>query len=144
MQESNAFQEKWDKKKITVGLIGISLLIGLIGYGLKTNFFSSGFSKMIRPNKEVAGISSSSDSSNNQNNDNSGSKQQSLSVPVNEVRSVAEQQINTIREEVNKIDVVEIASSSPQVQKVLNDLKTLGNYPKDQAKDYCQKICNSL
>ncbi|MCL5433214.1 MAG: hypothetical protein M1524_03840 [Patescibacteria group bacterium] len=143
MQESNAFQEKWDKRKIILGAVGILLIAGLIGYGLKTNFFSSGLTKLIKPSKGVAGISSSDESVSDQE-EGSSSTGQSFSLPANEVRSTVEQKINTIKEEVNKINVVEIASSSPQVQKVLNDLKAIENYPKDQAKDYCKKICDSL
>ncbi len=49
-----------------------------------------------------------------------------------------------IKKEAEKVDIAEVASSSPQVQKILNDLKTLENAPKDQVKQSCQQICNSL
>jgi hypothetical protein len=43
---------------------------------------------------------------------------------------------------------VEIASSSPQMQKILNDIKSLEQYPANQAKEFCrqiyEKICGGL
>jgi hypothetical protein len=36
---------------------------------------------------------------------------------------------------------MEVASSSPQVQKILNDIKALQQYPANQIKDLCRKIC---
>lgn len=68
----------------------------------------------------------------------------STTDPVKEIKEVVQQRIETIQQEAENIDIVEIASSSPQVQKIINDIKSLEKYPSDQAKGLCQQICNGL
>jgi hypothetical protein len=64
-------------------------------------------------------------------------------VVPNIKNSVADQ-LNNLKSEAQNVDLVEIASSSPQVQKVINDLKALQDYPKNQVKATCEQICNSF
>ena len=64
--------------------------------------------------------------------------------PVNEIKSAVEDKIEVIQEEAKDIDLAEVASSSPQIQKIIKDLKSLENYPADQAKSLCEKICSGL
>ncbi|OGH06412.1 MAG: hypothetical protein A2W22_06425 [Candidatus Levybacteria bacterium RBG_16_35_11] len=65
-------------------------------------------------------------------------------IPVNEIKSAVEDKIGVIQEEAKDIDLAEVASSSPQIQKIIKDLKSLENYPADQAKSLCEKICSGL
>lgn len=55
-----------------------------------------------------------------------------------------ENSILNIKEELGSINVSEIATSSPQVQKVLNDIKALPAVPGQQAKEMCVKLCDNL
>ena len=55
-------------------------------------------------------------------------------------KAVAEK-IESLKQDVRGLNIVEIASSSPQVQKILNDIKFLEQYPANQAKEICKKIC---
>jgi len=63
---------------------------------------------------------------------------------VQGIKDAVGDRIESIQEEAKNINVAEVASSSPQVQKVINDIKSLENYPADQAKGLCEKICSSL
>jgi hypothetical protein len=57
------------------------------------------------------------------------------------IQETIKEKINSIKQEVSGLDIVEIASSSPQVQKILNDIKSLEQYPTNQIKEICRKIC---
>src|SRR4030065_2460583 len=46
-------------------------------------------------------------------------------IPVNEIKSAVEDKIGVIQEEAKDIDLAEVASSSPQIQKIIKDLKSL-------------------
>jgi hypothetical protein len=61
-----------------------------------------------------------------------------------DIQTTFEERLLDIREEAENIDVAEVASSSPQVQKVISDLKNLQNYPRNQAKEACFNICEGL
>lgn len=62
----------------------------------------------------------------------------------NNVKADIQGRINELQKEAQGINVADMASSSPQVQKVINDLKALQNYPMDQLKNACEQICNRL
>lgn len=57
---------------------------------------------------------------------------------------VAQQKIDSIRSQVQELDFEELATSSPQVQKIINDIKSLPDYPHSQAKDMCIKLCEGI
>lgn len=63
---------------------------------------------------------------------------------VSEATQRAGKRIEDIRESVNNLNVVDIATSSPQIQKVINDIKALESLPKNQAKGACERICSQL
>lgn len=117
----------WDKKKIIVFSIIVVLLIG-IGFEIKTLMLGQDYS--ISPQKstplktQVQGV---------ENKD--------LSV---DIKQGIQESINNLKTEAQNIDLQEVATSSPQVQKVINDLKSLQDLPKTQIKSACEKICGSL
>lgn len=131
MNEINQIeQDTWDKKKIFI-LIGILLLLGAVAvYGVKTQKF---LGNTIR---ETKGIETQENK-----------KTESLESPkpsFTNFQSTFQDKFNDIKKDAENIDVVEIASSSPQVQKVINDIKNLQNYPRNQAKEACFNICEGL
>lgn len=126
-QKEKKEEIQWDKKKIFIGLVITILLIG-IGFELKSVFL--GESSM--PIKEV-----------NQNS-NAQIKGASTTDLTNGIKQSFADNINSIKAQAQNIDIAEIASSSPQVQKVISDLKGLKDLPKNQIKSACEKICNGL
>lgn len=54
------------------------------------------------------------------------------------------EKLEGIKRDVEKLTIDDVASSSPQLQKVVNDLKTLQEYPKNQVKEACLNICSGL
>lgn len=60
------------------------------------------------------------------------------------IKNTIQENINALKKQASDINVTEIATSSPQVQKLINDLKALQNYPQSGLKDACFKICNGI
>lgn len=125
MKEPRKPQEdlEWDRKKILLFLIAAVVLMG-IGFEAKGLILGSSSvpqAKVSAPDVKGAATQVSSNIKN----------------------GVAEQ-LQNLQTEAQNINVVDIASSSPQVQKVINDLKAIQNYPQNQLKTTCEQVCNSL
>ncbi len=106
----------WNKKRIYLTLVLIILILG----GL--------FAVYAKNYKETAVLSS----------------RKVVAPPRIDLQSGLEDKINNIKAEAGNINVTDIATSSPQVQKVINDLRNLQNYPKNQVRQACENICNNL
>ena len=123
MKESAKEEVQWDKKKIILFLVAAILLIG-IGFEAKDLILGKSISSpasIAKPDIKGAAVQAVPDIKNN-----------------------VQSQLDNLKTEAQGVNLVEIASSSPQVQKVINDLKALQDYPKNQVKATCQQICNSF
>jgi uncharacterized membrane protein len=120
MEEVN--KETWDKKKI---FLAVFLLIVLVtgAYYLKKEFLTN-------PSEQTKLVEGASTVANSIE-----------SGPKINIQDAVQQKIDSIKQEVSGLNLMEVASSSPQVQKVLNDIKDLQQYPTNQIKDLCRKIC---
>lgn len=143
MHELDSPDDSWDKKKIIIFLlIGATLIFGAYGakvYVLGANSTVSPTKKSLEP--AVEGASTTSENAPQLSREN---KTQAPVQPLSSVRSAVMDQLETLKQQVTNINPEEIASSSPQVRKVLEDLKSIQQYPKNQAKEICQNICSSL
>jgi hypothetical protein len=126
MKEAIKIEETWDKKKIVIGIALLLVLLGCLVY-------FSGIYKIKSASSENAGSQLKKTV-----------KGVETSINAEGIKKAVQQKIEEIKTEAGSIDLVEIASSSPQVQKVINDLKALEKYPSDQAKGMCQKLCDQL
>jgi hypothetical protein len=52
--------------------------------------------------------------------------------------------ILSIQEDAKSLSVSDVATSSPQVQKVIKDIQSIQDLPSSKAKEACQKICDGL
>lgn len=107
--------QEWDFKKIFLAFIAIIAVL-LVGVWLKRGYFAE--------------INSA--------------KPATVSTKVPDVQKAVQEKIEGIKYDAAKINVEEVATSSPQVQKVINDIKSIQDYPSSQAKSMCQKICEGL
>jgi hypothetical protein len=123
MKESAKEEVQWDKKKIILFLVAAILLIG-IGFEAKDMILGKSVSPSVSISKpDIKGAA--------------------VQV-VPDIKNNVQSQLDNLKTEAQGVNLVEIASSSPQVQKVINDLKALQDYPKNQVKATCQQICNSF
>lgn len=122
-------EESWNKKRIFAAFFLI-ILLAIGGYFFKTKITDgkSSFPQGIL--KSVKGTSSVKEED----------KKQEKNLGIN-VQKAVQEKINSLKQEVYGLDIMEIASSSPQVQKILNDIKALEQYPVNQAQEICKKIC---
>jgi len=123
-------EEQWDKKKIIL-FVALVFVLAVIGYELKRYFLD----KNANPNNAVVDITSK--------NGVKGASTQNL-PSAQDLKQNIQNQINSLKTEAQNINIVDIASSSPQVQKVINDLKALQNYPSNSLKGVCEKVCSGL
>jgi len=121
-------QEKieWDKKKIILFTVGIITLLA-IGLVVKEMMFA-GAETQTTPlvTTSVKGLNTETVN------------------PLPDIKQGIQNQIDSLKNEAQNINLVDIATSSPQVQKVINDLKSIQDYPKSQLKATCEKICSGL
>lgn len=115
-----AEEEVWDKKKLIIGIV-IVLFLGLFIY---FGILNTGE----KPSPNIRGESV---------------KVQDAASKIN-LRKDVNNKLEEIKQNADEINVAEIASSSPQIQKVINDIKNLQNLPSNQARDACLKICGNL
>jgi hypothetical protein len=123
MKEAPKDEAEWDKKKIILFTIAAIVLIG-IGFEAKDLVLGTSVAPAVsvqKPDVKGAATQVSSD-----------------------IKTSVQNQLDNLKTEAQNVDLVQIASSSPQVQKVINDLKAVQDYPKNQLKTTCQQICNGL
>lgn len=112
------FEETWNKKRVGIAIAVFLLVISGLIYFSKQNLSSK-----ISSHPQEAKVLSASDRN---------------------IENTISDQIDSIKKAALNIDVGEIASSSPQIQKLIQDLKSLQDYPRNQVKDTCFSICKGL
>jgi hypothetical protein len=123
MKEAVGEKTQWDKKKIVLFLVAAIALIG-IGFEAKDMILGTSVSPAVSVAKpDVKGAATEVSSG---------------------IKNSVQNQLDNLKAEAQNVDLTEIASSSPQMQKVVNDLKALQDYPKNQVKATCEQICNSF
>lgn len=124
--EEVRMEESWNKKRIFAALFLIILLVVGI-YFFKSRVLDTDLSP--QDPKSVKGVSSKEKSKNKEND---------VSV---DIQKAVKEKINSLKQEVSSLNIIEVASSSPQIQKIINDIKSLEQYPTNQAKEICRQIC---
>ena len=134
MKELKPIEESWNKKRIFFGLsILVILIAGLVTFKVLVLDKNQDFSQnpVLKRSKTVEGASTNV---NSLTQDNTKSN----------LKTNIQDKLNTLKQEASNINLAEVASSSPQIKKVLEDIKSIQNLPKDQAKSFCQQVCNGL
>jgi hypothetical protein len=113
---------QWDVKKLVlVGLLLVGILVLIIFF--KFYFFAASdlTPQVVKTgSKAVEGISTEN------------------------IQKVVQEKLDSVKEQADKINVTDIATSSPQVQKLIKDIKALEGYPSSQARIMCENLCKSL
>lgn len=134
MDEPNV-QESWNKTRIFSALF-LLILLSIGGYVLKTQVLDvSSSSKDVKSVKGAASTQNSDDKSKKGNN----GKDEKINTL--DIEGTIKEKFEDLKKEASSLDITEIASSSPQIQKIINDIKSLEQYPVNQAKEICRQIC---
>lgn len=126
-------KEKKGKKKILMGLFILFLLI--VGIALVKN------SKINTRDLEgkVKGISTLNKEDYLNKAENS-----DFNFLESGIKNNLQDKLNNIKNQVNNLNVSDLASSSPQLKKVIQDIEELKDLPKNQAKEACYNICKGI
>lgn len=133
MKELKPIEESWNKKRILLGLIFLFIAVaGLTAFKAlvldKNQNYPQNFVK-----KTATAVKGANTSVNTPNNG-----------AISGLKINIQDQINAIKEEASNINLTDIATSSPQVQKVIDDIKSIQNLPRSQAKSFCEQVCSGL
>ena len=118
---------EWDKKRILIGL-SIFAVIVIAAFELKGLFFHK--------NGNVLGETNINRSSE--------IEKPNVKPPNINFKSEVGSTIADIKKNIGQLDTREVASSSPQIQKVLQDIQGIKDLPSSQAKEMCLKICSGI
>lgn len=116
-KKEEEIEESWNKKRVGIALIILLTIIGGLVYLLNNNFPF---------------------------NNKSGQNTKVLSAKDVKLEDMVQNQVANLKKEASNINVEEIASSSPQIRKLIDDLKALSDLPKNQVKEACLNICKGL
>src|SRR5688572_12918393 len=108
MNETNSADQKvWDARKITIFLFILAASAGILYYGLGNQRFLS--------EDKIKGVQI----------EEKNVEESRVDLPTfGNLQTTFEEKFNEIREDAESIDVSEVASSSPEIQKVINDIKS--------------------
>lgn len=138
MQDINSDYESWNKKRLAIGILTLLIFLSLV-LGVRSFFLGKNNDLFT---KKTSGVEEKVKGVFEQQKD-SGSEENNVGVSIPGSSDI-QQRLEVIKKEVNSINITEITSSSPQIQKVLTDLKNLEEYPKNQVKEACYNICKGL
>lgn len=129
MDNENIPRESWNKRRIFIAVF-LLILLGVGGYifkteilGEKINLFTK---KSSKTSESVKGVSVEKNQ------------------PSVNIQKAVKEKIEALKEQALGLDVADIASSSPQIQKLIKDLSSIRDYPANQAKEICEKVCGNL
>lgn len=118
---------QWDRGKIFLFIFTL-IILAVIGFELRSIILGDKANIVSQAPKNLSDVK--------------GASTQNISMP--NIKQDVQGQINNLKNEAANINLVDVATSSPQVQKVINDLKALKNLPQDKLKETCTNICNRL
>ncbi len=138
-------EETWNIKKIIIGIAAIGTVVGG-GLAAKNYFYDQSNPKQDTGQiikQDTQGVLGESDTQEKESNYSK--ERQQVSLPsVQNVKETVEQRIETIRQQIVNLSPSDVASSSPQVQRIIQDLRNLQQYPTNQAREMCENLCKSL
>lgn len=136
--EEDEFEEVWDFRKIGIGIVLVILLL-VGGYIAKRLILGQSIAPAAMVPKipslqTVLGKSTQSDTNPKPVN-------VSFSLPT---QQDVQQKVAQIQQQVTHLNVADVASSSPQIQAVLQQIQNLPGASTNQVKQECYRLCDQL
>lgn len=125
-------KEEWNKKRILIAIVIVAILLGIGTYWLKNGVLGT-VQELAK--KTVQGASSGKENTVKQlgkgvSQDNSSALQTAI-----------QEKLGELKKEVDRLNIAEVATASPQIQKIIKDLNSVKDYPVNEAKELCRQIC---
>jgi hypothetical protein len=125
-------KEEWNKKRIIIAICFASILLVGIAYFLKNAIFDD---DRKLSSKAIQGAKTEKENTETQVGE---AVSKDAFLPL---KTSIKEKLDILKKEVANLNVEDIASSSPQIQKIINDFNSLKQYPVDEIKDICREIC---
>lgn len=119
--------DQWDKKKIIITTF-FAIVAILAVNEIKTTFFPKDEGVLGQTTKITP----------------TPIEKPNVGLPRFDVASQVGSRVEDIKKNIENLNAEEVASSSPQIQKVLQDIQGIRNLPSNQAKEMCIKICSGI
>lgn len=136
MEKIDLENETWNKKRVIIGVLTIICLFGAALFFkniiLKGKNIASIFPLSRLVETKVAGVST-------KKNFNT-----SDSPSIGKLKTDLQSKLDSIKKDVGGLTVSDVASSSPQLKKIIEDIQNLQNLPRNQVKEACYNICKGL
>jgi len=132
-------QEYWDIRKIVLGVILFLLGSGIV-YAAYEYTSPSRASHVLSPQENtIQSVRGEAITPTSPVAEETQSSRVSIPTSDDVLR-----QIITIKEQIESINVVAIATTSPQIQEVIRQVQALPEAPRNAARDACIQACSSL
>lgn len=129
MQNIDSTYESWSKKRIIIFLFLIIILIAF-AYKIKTSLLDKNINSFLG---KVKGTNTKNEKVSQEEPNNS-----------NVWKGDLQEKLDSVKKQASNLNVADIASSSAQVKKLIDDLQTLQQLPRNQVKEACYNICKGL
>lgn len=144
LETTQVIEEHWDIKKIVIGVLVFSLLAG-VAFAAK-EYFSPipNTAQDITHIQTTVGVKGAETNTNDSGNGTQTQQSQNngtFSLPSS---TDIQNQIQNIQQQVTHINVADLASSSPQIQQIIQQVEKLPSTPINAAKAACINLCNNL
>lgn len=60
------------------------------------------------------------------------------------VKGTIDTRVEKIKKDIEDLNALDVTTESPQLKKIISDLESLQNLPKNQAKNFCEQICTNF
>lgn len=129
-------ETEWDRKKVIAGLVLFALVLAAI-IGLKLFILPKSIAQHIPIGPSVKGASTTNDP----NASYSDPTPIPISIPTTED---LQKKIQQLQEQITHLNVSDLASSSPEIQQIIQQIEGLPKAPGNAAKEACIQMCNRL
>jgi predicted RND superfamily exporter protein len=134
-------QEAWDKKKVIAGVVAGLMLLGG-GIAAKQLLLPQSVQKVIPHKSAVQGAETQANSNSFIDTATvTPTPTAALSIPTKED---VQKKIQELQQQLTHISVQDIASSSPQIQQIIQQIQALPQAPANAAKSACEQLCSKL
>ncbi|MCL5970818.1 MAG: hypothetical protein M1450_04955 [Patescibacteria group bacterium] len=145
MREIDTTYESWSKRRIIIGIF-IIVALAVLGFFVKDSVIKDKepISLFKNPKTTVAGVSTKGEDTANSTQNTEKPVAENLNIQSTKLKKDLQERLDSIKKEFSELDAKDIASSSPQFKRVMDDIQSLKDLPRNQAKEACYTICKGL
>lgn len=137
MRKGELPEEPWDIKKIVATIVTIVIIVVGALY-LKQSVFNQESKSAVR------GVQVQLDKVQDGLTGLGSESKENPRVSYPNLQNEFQKKLDQVKKEAGNLSLTEIASSSPQIQKILKDVRSLQDYPGNQVRQMCENICRSF